>query len=96
MTDTHTPGPWEHYERVDREYPYGVRSQGGKAGEGPCHLASVRWGAMGGEANAKLIAAAPALLEALEAFLNGDASVSHMKVAYEDARFAVARAKGEK
>ena len=35
------------------------------------------------------------LLKALKAFLNGDTSMSHMMVAYEDARFAVAKAEGK-
>ena len=62
----HTPGPWEYYERIHKEYPRGIRSRGGKSGEGPVHIASVRWGDDTGEANARLIASAPALLEALK------------------------------
>ena len=42
-----------------------------------------------------LHAAAPKMLEALEAFLNSDPSVSHMKVTYENARLAVTHAKGD-
>jgi hypothetical protein len=101
MTGKHTSGPWYTelitrtatglrgtiiLARTDSHWPSGGRT-----------IAEVgHWrDRVDPEADAYLIAAAPELLEVLEAFLNGDASVTHMKVTYEDARLAVARAKGE-
>ncbi len=94
----HTPGPWEYYERIHKEYPRGIRSRGGKSGEGPVHIASVRWGDDTGEANARLIASAPALLEALEAFrfwmLSGH-NVNEVNGLMDQARAAIEAAKGD-
>jgi hypothetical protein len=58
MTDTHTPGPWTH-----QEYKF-IRSD-----EGGLDVATITgWGLLSqtNRANARLIAAAPDLLEALE------------------------------
>ena len=94
----HTPGPWRWYARVDKEYPRGIRSRGGKSGEGPIHIAAVRWGDDTGEANARLIAAAPTLLAELEILIrrvdNGD-SIEQGWYEIEHARTTVAYAKGE-
>ena len=53
-----TPGPWMFHERPQGEYHYGYT-----IGDGPTSIVSTAWG----EANARLIAAAPDLLEALQA-----------------------------
>ena len=52
-----TPGPWMFHERPQGEYHYGYT-----IGDGPTSIVSTAWG----EANARLIAAAPELLEAAE------------------------------
>lgn len=62
MTTAHTPGPWvlgspELITAFGSDYKYNITTP-----NGPC-LAVV----LGGEANARLIAAAPELLEALKA-----------------------------
>lgn len=102
MGDTkHTPGPWA----VD-DHDYGVevfRAQpmpGGGRGEGVC--AVYGWGAMR-DADARLIAAAPELLEALKRALrwfDGDFPYGHEEAeregATEAARAAIEKARGER
>ena len=69
MTNAHTPGPW-HIDRTGEHHgqrPYGIRA--GKRGLTRRNI--VNWGGLAApaspetEANARLIAAAPDLLEAL-------------------------------
>ena len=58
MSAAHTPGPW-------REYSFGGRQIGGPEGDAVCSM----WGSVGNpedDANARLIVAAPDLLNALE------------------------------
>lgn len=58
----HTPGPWTHELQSGSEYIYEVMAAG-------YYVATAHDGAMGksnAEANARLIAAAPDLLEALQ------------------------------
>ena len=101
MTDKHTPGPW--YTELVTRTATGLQATIICARDDSHWKSGGRTIAVVGhwrdridpEADARLIASAPALLEALEAFLNGDPSVTHMKVTYEDARRAVAQAKGE-
>ncbi len=93
MTDKHTPGPWKFIERNPAPAPgfaYVIKHD-------PRQPSDVAWPVALSccPADARLIAAAPELLKALEAFLNGDPSVSHMKVTYENACLAVAHAKGD-
>jgi hypothetical protein len=62
----HTPGPWVVYELIDG---YDIRSP-----EAECWVATASdpeavWGAIGREEDARLIAAAPDLLEALVDFI---------------------------
>lgn len=70
MTVNHTPGPWE-IARSSQGYPYQIRAPKGHAGPGGIRDVT-RWAAIGlpssaeGEANARLIAAAPELLAALQ------------------------------
>ena len=89
----HTPGPWIVYEFVDG---YDIR-----APEAECYVATASdpeavWGAIGREEDARLIAAAPELLEALENLLKvheGEGGTQHN--AADMARAAIAKAKGE-
>ena len=89
----HTPGPWIIYEFVDG---YEIR-----APEAECYVATASdpeavWGAIGREEDARLIAAAPELLEALENLLKvheGEGGTQHN--AADMARAAIAKAKGE-
>jgi len=95
MTNTqHTPGPWSyHYERTINRHI--VRS--GFAGE---RNICVTYGAGATSyecaANARLIAAAPELLEALEGLLNLEPPLlsAKEKKAYAIARAAIAKATG--
>lgn len=91
----HTPGPWKVFRgsrhQSDRNYMAVIDSipdvDGKVVANCICHIASTNEDA---EANAKLIAAAPELLEALEKILIADYAVSR-----ENARNAIAKAKGE-
>ena len=67
-TAKHTPGPWKYESMLGSKYRFVIMDE-----EGSCYLADVYWG--GGmnhkttpqgtpEANARLMAAAPELLEA--------------------------------
>ena len=102
MTD-HTPGPWTYrraLQPVDGEYDYAITAV--IAGEPDCIAEAfgrvnldIRLGA---EANARLIAAAPDLLAALEAsdnlvslFVGPDDAIAN--TVREMARAAIARAK---
>jgi len=88
----HTPGPWIVYEFVDG---YEIRSP-----EAECWVATASdpeavWGAIGREEDARLIAAAPELLEALENLLKvheGEGGTQYN--AADMARAAIAKAKG--
>lgn len=98
MTTQHTPGPWSVGQQ---EF-----SRHGVALEGNVHVIRMH-GACGAaiysmgceasetEATARLIAAAPALLAALEGLLNVGDSVLFQQRAREAARAAIAKAKGE-
>lgn len=87
MTNTHTPGPWE---ALNRGYKHHVTSQDAGAFYaeicGPHH-----------EANARLIAAAPDLLAALQICAKELRKISSnvlMNPAYQKARAAIAKAEG--
>ena len=87
----HTPGPWI----VDAlRYGYDI-----SAPEARCLITTssdpkMVWGAIGREADARLIAAAPELLEALESLLAQVEQYGH-KPECDAARAAIAKAKGE-
>ena len=96
----HTPGPWIVYEFVDG---YDIRSP-----EAECWVAmssdpEAVWGAIGREEDARLIAAAPELLEALEFFVaaGGKGRTFYavegelLQDCVDKARAAIAKAKGE-
>jgi len=86
----HTPGPWVVDQLVDG---YDIH-----ASEARCHVATASdpemvWGAIGREEDARLIAAAPELLEALKQIANMGVPVQ--KEEHRIARAAIAKAKGE-
>jgi hypothetical protein len=96
---THTPGPWEVSKPL-HHFDYTVINPKGDAEIGDWLVAGVRW-----EANARLIAAAPELLEVLEDLIEG-----HLRWVdlgdgirisgpspgqWEAARAAIAKAKGQ-
>lgn len=91
QTTTHTPGPWA-IEEGDRE----THIVGGEAilaycPDWPCAPQEQ-------EANARLIAAAPALLEALDAlleFLDNGTPIYPGALAVNDARAAITKARGK-
>jgi len=86
MTTQHTPGPW-------RIGDAGFTVFGPpKSGALPETIAPVK-----NRANARLIAAAPELLEALEALLNRDLAPPLEKIGavYVNARAAIAKARGQ-
>ena len=99
----HTPGPWIVYEFVDG---YDIR-----APEAECYVATASdpeavWGAIGREEDACLIAAAPELLEAIEAAIasgmvpgesitSGPGTKTQQGKAAAMLRAAIAKAKGE-
>ena len=96
---THTPGPWTYSEGNENDYIVHVERD----------AEAVAVVIHGHEANARLIAAAPALLEALEAYLvcdrrlgetaaaaKMDSDISYaLHKAHQKARAAIAQAKGE-
>ena len=95
----HTPGPWTHEGQGDIT---GIEDNG--FGRGPVDVCSVYLRAVEGrhEANARLIAAAPDLLDALEYVADIDVSGADDSVirfilaaAQNKARAAIARARGE-
>lgn len=105
MSGGHTPGPWE----IDPDYRPGMswnRHIVDGSGEGRiCFMSNP--GELGNhrecEANARLIAAAPDLLEALEVIAGGDVDVSGTAIivgtgastVMRQVRTAIAKARGE-
>ena len=99
MTTQHTPGPWER----DGEYV----QQAGQTEVGICSVLNMDEGGNKGwyhgpvtQANARLIAAAPELLEALEPFVKRSCSDETITLVLKTAdvaraRAAIAKAKGE-
>lgn len=84
----HTPGPWKKDRYGDLKNPYGVRV--------------VVWGlgiysslrCQEAEANARLIIAAPDLLNELERMVRHAEKLGRSGSIYNDARAAIAKAKG--
>ncbi len=99
----HTPGPWEVYKRRDAMGQLTGRLPEITGKGGLPIIADIRWNSHNeehGMANARLIAAAPALLEALERITNApDLNLDELEPetlnALEQARAAIAQAKGE-
>jgi len=90
----HTPGPWEIKRHFDPGYKFISAPK-------HSHLAQVVWcmedegRSPACEANARLIAAAPELLEVLEELADQYQYVHEFDAFYERARAAIAKAKGE-
>ena len=102
MKRAHTPGPWicqysPYTSQDDQEIP--AFEVHGDRGEKVCDTNEDR-PALEQEANARLIAAAPELLDALEYFFNimhdyeSSLRKGYIITAFEQARAAIARAKG--
>jgi hypothetical protein len=88
--NTHTPGPWKIEENLDQGN-IDIRSDDIYR----FYIAEV-WGGMDAhKANAHLIAAAPDLLEALEALVKQAEGHKAVGVYWDEARAAIAKAKGE-
>jgi len=81
----HTPGPWTIYDQTD---PHHIKIKGQYADIGGAHVADIL-----GEANARLIAAAPDLLAALKAFMHADGH-DDFEDEWPAARAAIAKAEG--
>jgi hypothetical protein len=105
MKTQHTPGPWavrDHWADEGAFEVYPTRGGEPKIGQWSALAEVPEYGpndAPEAEANARLIAAAPDLLEALELMLeNLDAMyvVSPASSAHKKARAAIAKATGEK
>ena len=97
MTQKHTPGPWKITED-----DYGHEHWFGGAGEGQicvngwvnggCKKYPSKWRKL--QANARLIAAAPELLEALKLIANAENSALDLAYCKGIARAAIAKATG--
>lgn len=90
----HTPGPW----RIERQNPSPTTGEWMIAGSAPGYLAEIRdCGSGDPSANARLIAAAPDLLEALEAIRRYPKIREYVGSELADkADAAIAKARGEK
>lgn len=94
MIAKHTPGPW----LVDHDTDITGSESSPEIGcVGKVDIAHVYLRAVPGktEANARLIAAAPDLLEALKAVLNSCLDSRGLADAYKQARAAIAKAEGK-
>jgi hypothetical protein len=96
MEVKHTPGPWRVSDTINRRI--NIRNAGNQLGESAiCMLPEGRIERERG-ANARLIAAAPELLAALEwamSQIDDDLDLDHQN-AVSAARAAIAKAKGER
>lgn len=88
MSAKHTPGPW----RITAQGKHVVSVEDGRICAAPEHMAKWNW-----DANARLIAAAPELLEALELIANTDPVEAALdpQRAVRVARAAIAKAEGQ-
>lgn len=85
----HTPGPWIPKPITNAAWEIAGPGRKGYAEGIVCMVTT-------GEANARLIAAAPELLEALRGcFEHGEYSTPYGKAAWDAARAALAKANGE-
>lgn len=99
MSGKYTPGPW----RIEPDFQGFIIVGRPKWGaircgvEGEWDVAEIDTDGEDDEANAHLIAAAPELLEALEGLLDlsSESGEIDRRLAFKDARAAIAKAKGE-
>ena len=89
----HTPGPWF----VDHNSPFLVRAHDDVDGRHIAHIGPANYTPRFDldEPNAKLISAAPELLEALQAIINEGGSFVMTHETHRKARAAIAKALGE-
>lgn len=90
MNTSHTPGPWTY--GYNGAYGYCITTRGGT------HIAtSILYKKDGGEANARLIAAAPELLSALQALCDAQqhGDVASWANEWDAAYAAISKATGE-
>ena len=89
----HTPGPWF----VDHKSPFLVRAGDDIDGRHIAHIGPANYTPRFDvdEPNAKLIAAAPDLLEALSEIINDGGKFVMTNETHRKARAAIARARGE-
>ena len=95
MTAKHTAGPWKH--ECDGDIT-GIENDPENGCVGPVDIASVYLRTVPGrtEANARLIAAAPEMLEALHLLVAGiEGGVSETFIPLKKARAAIAKATGD-
>lgn len=100
MTQTHTPGPWRVLTRDRTSKPdrFGRTTDTHEVFiNGADGLGSIAKLYVGHDQDARLIAAAPELLEALQNWIQACDTGTHTDInkAREQARAAIARAKGE-
>lgn len=93
MSAKHTPGPW----KVVKDDFLGIRIKQSDGGDirSIAEILKHPPGGVLGENNARLIAAAPDLLEALKAVLNNCLDSQSLADAYKQARAAIAKAEGQ-
>lgn len=90
MSQQHTPGPWAIYGGVQNEGEFIIH-------KGATDIAVTRWALGDCNANARLIAAAPELLEAcqtLATLLDAGDWFATGRLAVKQARAAIAKATG--
>ena len=87
----HTPGPWRVEQQSYNEHPYGVMAP--ESAKHDLDLLCEFSPEMTNDANARLIAAAPDLLEALEILVSDHAASLED---WEAAHAAVKKARGER
>ncbi len=95
MDNKHTPGPWrpgKSYSSVVADYPTRLRSEDATEDEVSAYGGHLIAESIFNEADKRLIAAAPDLLEAIEDYLNGPAL--SMGATHKKMRAAVAKARG--
>ena len=90
MSAAHTPGPWRLKLGKGVQYTYLVSDRNGQDIANWAHYPNATKAQT--KANARLIAAAPELLDALQGFIEGAESMGWCT---EKARAAIARATGE-
>lgn len=95
QTAKHTPGPWHGHSKLSSsENHTGFRVYGpGASGWTIAEVMPIDPDGLEGAANARLIASAPDLLEALQTLLDALPFLSHSAI--ENARAAIAKAQGE-
>ena len=99
MTDWHTPGPWRVADDYDGAPPIRVEARLPVAGAMPWAPIArlVNEAGPTGQANARLIAAAPEMLEALRSVVDdiGGVDAEHHNALLEQISAAIKRATGE-